>query len=51
MNTITNIYTLGFVFLWFCWVVGVGWGCDPLWLMSNACLYTTKSRKHTIMLN
>ena len=51
MNTIKNIYTLGFVFLWFCWVVGVGRGCDPLRQMSNAFLYTTKSWKYTIILN
>ena len=40
--------------LYFCDVgegVGVGRVCDPLRLMSNVFLYTTKSWKYTIMLN
>ena len=36
-NNLMNNYNLGLVFC------GVGRGCDPLRLMSNAFLYTTKS--------
>ena len=33
MNILKKNYNLWFVILWFwvriCWMVGVGWGCDP----------------------